>query len=164
MPPSPLMDQNISLASNLDFDRSFFPSPAPLFLPSGSRCSVRIIRVLCSRCRSLNEGETALHPPPVSGATISPSSHELPNWHGHGPLIPMNGTLALKTLLTAEFRNEVSTFHLPETGTPKRPKDARASTEIIARSRISISHGRSIWVLIFFSDAFFPFIRRFIVF
>jgi hypothetical protein len=55
----------------------------------------------------------------------------------------------MKALLTAEFRNEVSNFHLPEIGSPKRPKDARASSETITRRRISMSHAGSIWVPIF---------------
>jgi hypothetical protein len=52
----PIMGPNLSPASNDDSHRALLFSASPSFLPPVALCSVRIIVVLCDRCRSTNEG------------------------------------------------------------------------------------------------------------
>jgi hypothetical protein len=108
------MGTNLSRASNDDSHRTLVFSASPSFLPPVALCSVRIIVVLCERCRSPDEGGNALLPRPSLGSTNSRSPGQLPNRQPVQGADANEWPFADRNLFSTEFRNQVpNCFHLP---------------------------------------------------
>jgi hypothetical protein len=121
------MDPNLSLPSRHDFHCILLFPLSPSFMRPRRLCSVRIIVVLYQRSRSPHEGETGILPRSFLHSRIFRAPGQLLNRHRHGTLIPMNGKLPIKPLLTNHFRNQVpNCLHLPRARSGKGPKNARA--------------------------------------